>query len=118
MRATFGNAALVQRRQVHKMRILEYLNWPAATVGAGHSATRLSERRCEDRAAIAPRSRGPWRRSIPSAAESVRDGPDETLTVLTLSLSGAAAAILGHYQRRGESTQSDASREAQRQAVA
>jgi hypothetical protein len=54
----------------------------------------------------------------PSAAESVREGLDETLTVLHAESVAAAAPILGHQQRGGESTQSHASREAQRQAMA
>ena len=86
--ATFGDAALVQRCQVHKTRnILEYLNdrqrpWAQAILRRAYqsadvkTATRLLTdlaRRLED--------------EYPSAAESVREGLDETLTVLTLNLS-------------------------------
>jgi len=88
VRATFGDAALVQRCQVHKTRnILEYLNdrqrpWAQAILRRAYqcadakTATRLLTdlaRRLED--------------EYPSAAESVREGLDETLTVLTLNLS-------------------------------
>ncbi|HEY5546927.1 MAG TPA: IS256 family transposase [Gemmatimonadaceae bacterium] len=88
IRATFGDAALVQRCQVHKTRnILEYLNdrqrpWAQAILRRAYqsadvkTATRLLTdlaRRLET--------------EHPSAAESVREGLDETLTVLTLNLS-------------------------------
>lgn len=53
----------------------------------------------------------------PSAAESVREGRDETLTVLTLKLS-PRLPLARDDERRGESDQPDAPREAQRQAVA
>ena len=85
---TFGRAAGVQRCQVHKTRnILEYLPdrlrpWVHATLrrayGCGDrgKARRLLDdlaRRLED--------------EFPSAAESVREGLDETLTVLSLPVS-------------------------------
>jgi len=85
---TFGSAALIQRCQVHKLRnILEHLPegqrpWVRAIVARAYKqgetapARRLLQdlaRRLEDR--------------YPSAAASVREGLDETLTVLTLGLS-------------------------------
>ena len=85
---TFGRAACVQRCQVHKTRnILDYLPdgqrpWAHAILRRAYShsdpakARRLLEdlaRRLDD--------------EFPSAAESVREGLDETLTVLRLSLS-------------------------------
>jgi putative transposase len=85
---TFGPAALIQRCQVHKLRnILEHLPegqrpWVRAIVARAYRqrevaiARRLLQdlaRRLEDR--------------YPSAAASVREGLDETLTVLTLDLS-------------------------------
>jgi transposase-like protein len=88
VRATFGDAALVQRCQVHKMRnILEYLNdrqrpwaqailrraYQSADVKTAHRLLLDLARRLET--------------EHPSAAESVREGLDETLTVLTLNLS-------------------------------
>jgi putative transposase len=88
VRATFGEAALVQRCQVHKMRnILEYLNdrqrpwaqailrraYQSADVKTAHRLLLDLARRLET--------------EHPSAAESVREGLDETLTVLTLNLS-------------------------------
>jgi len=85
---TLGSAALIQRCQVHKLRnILEHLPegqrpWVRAIVARAYKqgevapARRLLQdlaRRLEDR--------------HPSAAASVREGLDETLTVLTLGLS-------------------------------
>src|SRR2546425_299322 len=85
---TFGRAACVQRCQVHKTRnVLEYLPdrqrpWVHAILRRAYSnedpakARRLLEdlaRRVGD--------------EFPSAAESVREGLDETLTVLRLPLS-------------------------------
>jgi putative transposase len=85
---TFGRAACVQRCQVHKTRnILEYLPdrqrpWVHAILRRAYShedpakARRLLDdlaRRLED--------------DFPSAAASVREGLDETLTVLRLPLS-------------------------------
>lgn len=88
VRATFGDAALVQRCQVHKMRnILEYLNdrdrsWAQAILRRAYQAAdpKLAQRRLLD---LARRLETEY----PSAAESVREGLDETLTVLTLKLS-------------------------------
>ena len=85
---TFGSAALIHRCQVHKLRnILEHLPegqrpWVRAIVARAYKqvdvaiARRLLQdlaRRLEDR--------------YPSAAASVREGLDETLTILTLGLS-------------------------------
>ncbi len=85
---TFGQAACVQRCQVHKTRnILDYLPdcqrpWVHAILRRAYAnadpakARRLLDdlaRRLED--------------EFPSAAESVREGLDETLTVLRLPLS-------------------------------
>ena len=84
----FGSAALIQRCQVHKLRnILEHLPegqrpWVRAIVARAYKqvdvapARRLLQdlaRRLEDR--------------YPSAAASVREGLDDTLTILTLGLS-------------------------------
>ena len=85
---TFGPAALIQRCQVHKLRnILEHLPegqrpWVRAIVARAYRqvevapARRLLQdlaRRLDDR--------------YPSAAASIREGLDDTLTVLTLGLS-------------------------------
>jgi putative transposase len=85
---TFGTAALIHRCQVHKLRnILEHLPegqraWVRAIVARAYRQTDVAiarrllqdlARRLEDR--------------YPSAAGSVREGLDETLTVLTLGLS-------------------------------
>ncbi len=88
IRATFGDAALVQRCQLHKTRnILDHLGdrqrpWAEAILRRAYqspdvkTATGLLQdlaRRLES--------------EYPSAAESVREGLEETLTVLTLELS-------------------------------
>ena len=88
VRMVFGEAALIQRCQVHKLRnILDHLPererpttqavvrraYQAADV---HTATRLLT-------ALATR----LEQEHPSAANSVREGLDETLTVMTLHLS-------------------------------
>jgi putative transposase len=88
VRATFGEAALVQRCQVHKMRnILEYLNdrqrpWAQAILRRAYQSADVK---------TAQRLLGDLAKRLemehPSAAESVREGLDETLTVLTLNLS-------------------------------
>jgi transposase-like protein len=85
---TFGQAALIHRCQVHKLRnVLEHLPegqrpWVRAIMTRAYrhtdvtTARRLLQdlaRRLEDR--------------YPSAATSLREGLDETLTVLTLSVS-------------------------------
>jgi transposase-like protein len=88
VRATFGEAALVQRCQVHKMRnILDYLSdrdrpwaqtilrraYQSADMKTAHRLLLDLARRLET--------------EYPSAADSVREGLDETLTVVTLKLS-------------------------------
>jgi putative transposase len=88
VRATFGDAALVQRCQVHKTRnILEYLSdrqrsWAQAILRRAYQSTdvKTAQRLLLD---LAKRLETEY----PSAAESVREGLDETLTVLTLNLS-------------------------------
>ena len=88
VRAIVGDAALVQRCQVHKTRnVLEYLSdrdrpWAQAILRRAYQATDVKKaqhllldpaRRLED--------------EYPSAAESVREGVEETLTVQGLGLS-------------------------------
>lgn len=88
VRATFGDAALVQRCQVHKTRnVLEYLSdrerpWAQAILRRAYQASEVktAQRLLLD---LARRLDTPY----PSAAESVREGLDETLTVLALKLS-------------------------------
>ena len=88
VRATFGEAALVQRCQVHKMRnILEYLSdrdrpWAQAILRRAYQATETNtaQRLLLD---LARRLEAEY----PSAAESVREGLEETLTVMGLGLS-------------------------------
>jgi putative transposase len=88
VRATFGEAALVQRCQVHQTRnILEYLNdrqrpWAQAILRRAYQSAdvKTAHRLLVDLARRLDTEH-------PSAAESVREGLDETLTVLTLNLS-------------------------------
>jgi putative transposase len=88
VRATFGEAALVQRCQVHKTRnILDYLSdrqrpWAQAILRRAYQSAdaKTAQRLLLD---LARRLETEY----PSAAESVREGLDETLTVLTLNLS-------------------------------
>jgi putative transposase len=83
-----GEAALVQRRQVQKMRnVLEYLSdrdcpWAQAILRRAYQATeaKTAQRLLLD---LARRLETEY----PSAAERVREGLDETLTVVTLKLS-------------------------------
>ena len=88
VRATFGDAALVQRCQVHKTRnILEYLNdrqrpWAQAILRRAYQS---AEVKTAQRLVLDLARR--LETEHPSAAESVREGLDETLTVLTLNLS-------------------------------
>jgi putative transposase len=88
VRATFGDAALVQRCQVHKTRnILEYLNdrqrpWAQAILRRAYQS---AEPKTAQRLLLDLARR--LETEHPSAAESVREGLDETLTVLTLNLS-------------------------------
>ena len=88
VRTVFGEAALVQRCQVHKTRnILEYLSdrdrpWAQAILRRAYQAAEMktAQRLLLD---LARRLETEY----PSAAASVREGLDETLTVLTLKLS-------------------------------
>ena len=87
-RAPFGEAALIQRCQVHKLRnILDHLPerqrpWVQAIVRRAYQATdvKTAMRLLTD---LAKR----LDEEDPSVAGSVREGLDETLTVLTLHLS-------------------------------
>jgi transposase-like protein len=87
VRAVFGDAALVQRCQVHKLRnILDHLPdrqrpWVRALVRRAYQSPDLATalRLLQD---LARR----LETDAPSAAESVREGLEETLTVLRLDL--------------------------------
>ena len=87
-RAVFGAAALIQRCQVHKLRnILDHLPerqrpWVQAIVRRAYQATdiKVATRLLTN---LATRLDTEY----PSAAGSVREGLEETLTVLTLQLS-------------------------------
>jgi transposase-like protein len=88
VRQLFGEAALVQRCQVHKMRnVLDHLPddqraWVRAILARAYESTDVTKARrlLTD---LARRLETDY----PSAAESVREGLDETLTVLALHLS-------------------------------
>lgn len=88
VRTIFGEAALVQRCQAHKTRnILDYLSerdraWAHPILRRAYQAPDVAtaHRLLTDLAARVERT-------SPSAAASVREGLEETLTVLTLELS-------------------------------
>jgi putative transposase len=90
VRAMFGEAALVQRCQIHKLRnVLDHLPererpWVKAILQRAYR---------QDEVATAKRLLQDLARRLdseyPSAAESVREGLDETLTVIGLRLSPA-----------------------------
>ncbi len=94
VRATFGDAALVQRCQVHKTRnVLEYLSdrerpWAQAILRRAYQANdvKTAQRLLLD---LARRLETEY----PSAAESVREGLDETLTVLNVETLVAVATL-------------------------
>ena len=87
VRETFGDAALVQRCQIHKLRnILDHLPerqrpWVKAILQRAYRSTDL---------ATATRLLRDLAKRLevdhPSAAESVREGLDETLTIIALGL--------------------------------
>jgi len=87
VRATFGDVALVQRCQLHKLRnVMEHLPehqrpWVQAIMRRAYrSEVPAARRLLQD---LARRLETDY----PSAAESVREGLDETLTVMALGLS-------------------------------
>ena len=87
VRDTFGDLALVQRCQIHKLRnVLDHLPerqrpWVKAILQRAYrSAVPTAKRLLHDLARRLDTDH-------PSAAESVREGLDETLTVLALGLS-------------------------------
>jgi putative transposase len=88
VRDVFGDVALVQRCQVHKMRnILDHLperqrTWAKAILQRAYRSTDVATAR---RLLLDLARR--LETNHPSAAESVREGLDETLTVLGLNLS-------------------------------
>jgi transposase-like protein len=90
VRDTFGEVALVQRCQVHKLRnVLDHLPerqraWVKATLQRAYRSTDVAGAR---RLLLDLVRR--LETDHPSAAESVREGLDETLTVLGLQLSEA-----------------------------
>jgi transposase-like protein len=90
VRDTFGEVALVQRCHVHKLRnVLDHLPerhrpWVKAILHRAYRSVEgaTAKRLLQD---LARR----LERDHPSAAESVRDGLEETLTILALGLSDA-----------------------------
>ena len=118
-RAVFGEAALIQRCQVHKLRnILDHLPerqrpWVQAVVRRAYQATdsKVATRLLTD---LAKR----LDHEYPSAAGSVREGLEETLTVVTPPTLLAAPAIPRHHECRRESAESHPAREAECEALA
>jgi putative transposase len=90
VRMMFGEAALVQRCQIHKLRnVLDHLSerqrpWVKAILQRAYRQDDVAtaKRLLQD---LARRLDGDY----PSAAESVREGLDETLTIIGLALSPA-----------------------------
>lgn len=119
VRATFGEAALVQRCQVHKMRnVLEYLSDSRSPVGAGDPAARVSGRRHEDRSAPAARSRPSARTGVSQrGGERPRRPRRDPHGADTQALAAAAALARDHECHR-KLDQSHAADKAQRQALA
>ena len=118
VREIFGEVALVQRCQIHKLRnVLDHLPerqrpWVKAILQRAYrsddvtTATRLLQDLARRLAT-----------DHPSAAESVREGLDETLTIVALHLSASLRRSLSTTQRGGESHQPNPPGEAQRQAL-
>jgi transposase-like protein len=95
IRGVFGEWALIQRCQVHKLRnVLEHLperqqGWVRATLRRAWAS--LDEATARRRLhALARQLEARW----PGAAASLREGLDETLTILALGASGALARTL------------------------
>ena len=90
IRGVFGVWALIQRCQVHKMRnVLQHLpDKQHASVRAALRGAWLSESEAAAKRKLHAMARQLEQR-WPSAAASLREGLDETLTVLTLGLTGA-----------------------------
>ena len=98
---TFGAAAVLQRCQIHKQRnVLEHLPqaqrpWVTATLTRAytHRDVKAARRLLQDLARRLDTDH-------PSAAASVREGLDETLTILGFGLSERLQRFAGHHQRR------------------
>ncbi len=88
VRTVFGDAALIQRCQVHKLRnILDHL--PERERPSVHAVIRRAYQASDAKTATRRLTDLATRldRDHPSAAGSVREGLEETLTVMTLQLS-------------------------------
>ena len=115
----FGEAALIQRCQVHKTRnVLDHLpdhqraSAQASLARAYGSADVTKARRLLQDLACRLED------DYPSAAESVREGLDETLTGAHAAPLGSATALADDDQRDREPDEPHASHQAQRQALA
>ena len=119
VRAVFGEAALIQRCQVHTLRnILDHLPERQRPVGPGDRAACLSGERREDGDAAPHGSRqapggriSQRRRQRPRRAGRNADRPHAAPL-------DPPAAVTRHDQRRRESAESHPPREAQRETVA
>ena len=118
MRATFGEAALVQRCQIHKSRnVLDHLPerqrpWVQAILRRAYRSDVPTARRLLHDLTRRLDS------EYPSAAEGVREGLEETLTVMVPGVVGPAAAVADLDQCRREPDQPHAARETERQTLA
>ena len=118
-RTTFGEAALVQRCQLHKApNILDCLSerdhpWVQAILRRAYQATELKT--AQWLLLDLARRLGA---AYPGAAESVREGLDETLTVPTLKLSPRLCRSLATTNAAESLISRTQAREAERQTVA
>lgn len=95
IRSVFGNWALIQRCRIHKMRnVLEHLpqskrSWVKAAIAKAWSAGSVAGARRELKG-LAQQLKG----THPGAASSLEEGLEETLTIISLGLTGSLAASL------------------------
>ena len=95
IRSVFGNWALIQRCRIHKMRnVLEHLpqskrSWVKAAIAKAWSACSVAAARRELKN-LAHQLKG----THPGAASSLEEGLEETLTIISLGLTGNLVASL------------------------
>lgn len=95
IRSVFGNWALIQRCRIHKMRnVLEHLpqskrSWVKAAIAKAWSADTVAAARRELKS-LAHQLKG----THPGAASSLEEGLEETLTIISLGITGNLADSL------------------------
>jgi transposase-like protein len=95
IRSVFGNWALIQRCRIHKMRnVLEHLpqskrSWVKAAIAKAWSADNVAAARRQLKS-LAHQLKG----MHPGAAASLEEGLEETLTIISLGISGTLADSL------------------------